>query len=273
MVQRLAFVVDPGDPRAPSQLEWDRLSAEERERVVQSLPDLVPVEIAGPEGDPHREAKASALDALGRFFQRIGRRIYLSSELAVYYPGEPRFVPDLLAVLDVEPHERMKWVVAAEGRGLDFVLEVHVSGDAAKDHEKNVTRYAALGIPEYFIFDRGRSRLAGYRLPDASARAYAAVLPQAGRFASHVLGLDLTVVGTRLRFFHGTAPLEVADELIGRLACMVDDLLAKKDDAERLLQAERAAKEAERAAKEAERAAKEAALVRVAELEEQLRRG
>jgi len=226
--------------------------------VVAALPDSVPIDIMAPEGDVHRKAKTSALDALGRFFQRIGRRVYLSSELPVFYAGERRFVPDLLAALDVEPHERTKWVVSAEGKGLDFVLEVHVSGDVAKDHERNVTRYAALGIPEYVIFDAGRSRLLGYRLPDATARAYERILPQEGRFASRVLGLDLVVEGAKLRFFHGTAPLEEADELIGRLGSMVDELIAKKEDAERLL--------------EDERAAKEEALRRIAELEDELRR-
>ena len=52
----------------------------------------------------------SPVDALDR--HDAGRSCDLSSELAVYYPGEKRFVPDVLAVLDVEPHDRMKWVVA-----------------------------------------------------------------------------------------------------------------------------------------------------------------
>jgi hypothetical protein len=157
--------------------------------------------------------------------------VYLSSELAVYYPDEKRFVPDVIAVLDVEPHDRMKWVVAAEGRGLDFVLEVHVEGDRAKDHERNVALYARLGIPEYFMFDRGRLRLKAFRL-SSKTLGYEPIVPQGGRYASQVLGLDIVLEGDRLRFFHGTAPLHEADDLIRKLDQMVDDLLRKREAAE-----------------------------------------
>jgi Uma2 family endonuclease len=233
-----AYVLDPADPRAPSWAQWDRMSPEERRRVVAMLPAEVPMELLPPEGDAHWEAKARARLTLGSFFQRIGRKIYVSSELAVYYPGEPRFAPDVLAVLDVETHERMRWVVQAEGKGLDFVLEVHVAGDASKDFELNVERYARLGIREYFVFDRGRMRLLGHRLPAAgstSARpsAYQRLMPQGGRFESQVLGLDLALEGSKLRFYYGDAVLQEADELIGRLSSMLDEVIGHKEQAER----------------------------------------
>ena len=82
--------------------------------------------------------------------------MYLACELPVYYPGERMFAPDVIAVMDVEPHSRMRWVVSAEGKGLDFALEVHVAGERRKDLERNVERFARLGIREYFLFDRGR---------------------------------------------------------------------------------------------------------------------
>lgn len=249
MVQSLSYVVDPADPRAPTHAEWERLSPPERERVVAALPALVSTDVMAPEGDPHRKGKIGPLDALERFFRTIGRKVYLSSELAVFYPGERRIVPDVLAVLDVEPHERMKWVVDLEGKGLDFVLEVHVAGDASKDHDTNVVFYAKLGIPEYFIFDRGRLRLRGYRLRSAEARAYEPIVPNLGRLSSAVLGLDLAIEGNRLRLFHGTAALDEADDLIGRLGSMVDGLLAKREEAEA-----RAMAEAARATAEAARA-------------------
>lgn len=231
MVQQLptGYTLDLADPRAPTQAQWTVMSPAERERVVAMLPARVPLELV-PEGDPHRKAKKSALEALDGFFQRTGRRIYLSSEIGVYYPGERRFAPDLLAVLDVEPRDRMTWVVAAEGKGLDFVLEVHVAGGWAKDHVANVERYARLGIHEYIVFDRKQLRLQGYRLIPG-ARAYQRLVPQAGFFASEVLGLDLTVEGTKLRFFSGNAPIEDADERIARLGSMVDEVLVHKEEA------------------------------------------
>jgi Uma2 family endonuclease len=225
----MGYAFDPADPRAPTHEEWMMMSPPERERVVATLPARLDL---APEGDPHRKAKKSALDALDGFFRRAGRRIYLSSEIGVYYPGEARFSPDLLAVLDVEPHDRMTWVVDQEGKGLDFVLEVHVAGDWNKDHLANVERFARLGIHEYFVFDRKQLRLQGHRLL-AQTRAYQRLVPQAGRFVSEVLGLDLTIDGTKLRFFAGNAPIEDADEQIARLGSMLDEVLAHKEDAQR----------------------------------------
>src|SRR3954467_2040576 len=93
MAQRLpsAYVFDPADPRAPTDDQWEQMSPAERERVLAALPVDVPLDLLPNEGDPHRKAKRGALDALDGFFQRIGRKIYLSSELAIYYPRERRF--------------------------------------------------------------------------------------------------------------------------------------------------------------------------------------
>jgi hypothetical protein len=258
MVQS-TWVVDPDDPRAPPQEQWDRMSPEERARVLESLPPEVPLDLHPPEGDPHRKPKENARNALDEFFRRIGRRVYVSSELATYYPGEPRFCPDILAVMDVDTHERMSWVVSHEGKGLDLVIEIHVGGHAKKDFEVNVERYARLRIPEYFVFDRPRSRIVGYSLCADSA-SYERMLPQAGRFASTVLGLDLTVEGGMLRFYHGTAPLLFMEELVGKLNAMVSELVDARDEALRRAEdeARRAEDEARRAEDEARRAEGEA---------------
>ena len=54
---------------------WERMTPEERERVVQSLPSEFDWdEAAPPEGDPHFNAKVDARKTLGRFFERTGRR-------------------------------------------------------------------------------------------------------------------------------------------------------------------------------------------------------
>jgi Uma2 family endonuclease len=226
-------------PRAPTQQEWDALSPEARARVVDALPgEVTEAEMSPPEGDLHFQAKVRALDVLRGYFTRLRRRVYLAAELPVYYPGERRFAPDLLAVLDVETHERSKWVVSAEGKGLDFVLEVHVGGDRKKDAEYNVARYAGLGIPEYFIYDRSRQRLVGYRLPSPSARTYAPLLPQHGRYSSETLGLELQIEGGRLRFYAGNALLLESEELIARLEQLVEELQQRVDEEARLRQEE-----------------------------------
>ena len=225
------------------------MSEAERAACVDALPGEVPLELHPPEGERHWRAKDGVVSALHEFFRRVGRRIYVSKELATYYPGEPMFCPDVLAVRDVESYPRDKWVVSAEGKGLELILEVHVLGDRAKDFETNVRRYARLGVPEYFAFDRERMRLAGWRLPEPDARTYVPILPQAGRFASAVLGLELALEQDRVRFYYGTAPLAEAEELVQRLERAVDDVTARAQQ-----EAERAQQEAERAQQEAERA-------------------
>jgi Uma2 family endonuclease len=260
MVQRLpgGYVFDPKDPRAPTEEQWAAMSLEDRERVAAMLPVEPDVDfLPPPEGDAHWTAATGARQSLGSFFRRGGRRIYISGNLAIYYPGERVFAPDLIAVLDVEPHERQSWMVEKEGRGIDLAIEIHVSGDRAKDMKANVERYARLGIKEYFIFDRGRLSLSGHRLPSAAEkqrkrRAYKPILPQGGRLGSEVLGLDLMIEGTTLRFYATTAPLLDPEERIARLERVFDDALG------RALAAEERARIAEERAAALERELREA---------------
>ncbi len=145
----------------------------------------------------------------------------------------------MLAVLDVETHDRDRWVVADEGKGLDFVLEIHVRGDRAKDHERNVRWYAELGIPEYFLFDRRRGRLLGWRLTQPGASSYEPILAQRGQLESRVLGLWIALEASappnplmRLRFYAGTAVVPEPEELAERLEATVTELIQQRADAE-----------------------------------------
>jgi Uma2 family endonuclease len=234
----LGYVLDPRDPRAPTEAQWEQMTEDERRQAVSALPSEI-ARTMPPEGDAHRLPKERALEALREWFRKKKRGIYLSAELPVYYPGEEVFAPDVIAVLDVDPRLRQKWVVSQEARGLDFALEIHVSGNAKKDREENVVRYARLGIPEYFLFEPLRSRLVGYRLEGGRATAYRPIVPQEGRWASGVLGLDLAMESGRIRFFSGSAPLPEAEELIVRLGTMIDDMVQRELDLTRDLEEER----------------------------------
>jgi hypothetical protein len=256
------WVVDPKDPRAPPTEIWREMSPEERAAVVASLPADPAVDFGPPEGDDHYDAADGPRKTLRRFFDRLGRRAYVGTNMSVYYPDEPVFAPDLFVVLDVEPKKRSTWIVADEGKGLDFVLEVHVRGNWRKDFVTNVTRYARLGIREYFAFNFGSGVLVGHRL-GKSGTVYEPLAAGATGFASAVLGLDLLVEGNRVRFFNAGAPLPELDELVGRLETAMVDTLSRLSGLERDL-------EQERAALEQERAAREQADARVAALEAEL---
>jgi len=226
--------------------------------------------IAFIEGRPHKKAKTRTLDRLGLHFSAIGRAVYLAEEMAVHYPGAEPFSPDVIAVLDViepEEDERLAWVVADEGKGIDLALEVLHRGDRRKDLVTNVERYAGHGIPEYFVYDRERQQIHGYRLPvpgptkpgPAERRRYQRIVPQAGRYTSNVLGLDFAIVGGTLRLFHGASELAGTGDVLGRLQGMVNDLSARADEAaqaveEATARAEQAAARADQASIQAEQA-------------------
>ena len=246
-------------PMAPTETEWAALSPEARARVVADLPaSMTDAEASPPEGDLHYDGKNDVRETLRTWFSRLGQRVYIAAELTVYYPGQPRFAPDVLAVRDVPVHDRMKWVVSAEGKGLDWVMEVHVGGDRKKDSIDHVARYAALGIPEYFIFDRAQVRLFGYRLPSPDARTYVPIVPQVGRYPSAALGLDLVLEAGRLRFYHASAELLAPRDLAAKLELLVEEV-RQHAEARVEAEAERARAEADRARAETERAHAEAA--------------
>jgi len=236
-----------GFPMAPSVEEWESLSPTDRAVVVAELPgEVTDAEMSPPEGDLHFRAKVSALDALRGHFARQRRRIYLAAELPIYYPAEPRFAPDLIAVLDRDDNARSKWMVSAEGKGLDWVLEVHVGGDRKKDGALNVMRYGRLGIPEYFLYDRARNQLMAYRLASPDERVYTPIVPNHGVYESRVLGLDIRVHKDRLRFYEGTTLLLESDELVARLQAEADEARRRAEQAEQRREAEARLREEER---------------------------
>jgi Uma2 family endonuclease len=222
-------------PTVPTAEAWHAMTPDERldfqVRVLDAL--NAAADVMG-EGRPHKKAKTRTLDALGLHFKATGRVVYLAEEMAALYPGQKAFTPDILAVLDVEEpedDERMSWVVADEGKGLDLVIEVLHRGDRDKDLVENVERYAQLGIPEYFVYDRLRQKIHGYRLPGQGATRYQRIVPQLGHYHSSVLGLDLAILGTDLRFLVGQAELPGSADLIGRLQGMLVSVGAKAEQA------------------------------------------
>ena len=106
---------------------------------------------------------------------------------------------------------------------------------------------------EYFVLDLRETRLLGYRLEEASSRAYQRLMPQHGVIPSVVLGLGLALEDDRIRFHVGDAMLPEAEELIARLDHLIRDVLercvaAAEARAEKEAKARRAADRARRAA-------------------------
>jgi Uma2 family endonuclease/post-segregation antitoxin (ccd killing protein) len=206
----------------------------------------------------HYKTKTRSIDALGLHFKAIGRVVYLADDMAVLYPGEKPFSPDILAVLGVEEpeaDERMSWVVVDEGKGLDLVIEVLHHGDRDKDLVENVERYAHLGIPEYFVYDRARQQIHGYRLAAPGTARYQRIVPQLGHYHSNVLDLELTILDNELHFLAGEAELPGSGDLIRRLQGMIVNVEARAEQAQtQAQQAEARAEQAQQAEARAEQA-------------------
>jgi hypothetical protein len=268
------FRINLDDPRAPTEEDWAAMSADEQQWVIEHLPSEFWIDNQPPEGEFHYTAVKSSREQLRGYFERIQKRVYIANGLAVYYPGEKCFSPDVMAVLDVDDHPRNSWIKSKEGKGIDFALEVHWLGDRAKDFVRNVGWYARLGIQEYFAFDMARLRFKAYRLQGG---AYAEISRLDGRFHSQVLELDVGIEGDRIQFFAGSAPLPDSEDLIRRLNAGVLEASARAEEQTQRAQEEarRAEEEARRAEEEARRAEEEAqradaATARAAELELQL---
>lgn len=236
----------PRMPRAPTQAVHDAMTPEQRERMELELMEaLDALRVWMSEGTPHSRPKNRALAELEAHFRRRERRIFLATELAVLYPGEEVFVPDITAVRDVNPdYEVNTWMVAREGRGIDLALESHNLGRKHKDIEENVREYARLGVPEYFAFEVQTRRLRGFRLASAG-RSYVPIVAQAGRLPSAVLGLEIGVEAGRLRFFDEVGPVPGTTEMVERLDRMAAALMEEKRRAD--AEARRADEERRRA--------------------------
>jgi len=248
-------------PVAPSAERWAAMTPAERASFLEEAEAALnrQAELM-PEGSPHIRAKFRLRGVLGDFFARMGRDVYLGSELPVHYPDERVFAPDLIAVHDVpdpgDKDARMAWVVASEGRGVDLALEIIHSGDRKKDFVDNVFFYAHLGIPEYFVYDRLHQTVQGWQLPTPEAGRYQPIRPRGGMLRSEVLNLDLGIISDKLRFFLAGAEVPETRDLLERANALVDELGRKAEDEARALVEERAAREAaeRRAEEEARRA-------------------
>ena len=127
------------------------------------------------------------------------------------YPeeGNPRnrIAPDVLVAFGVGTHSRSSYLVWEEGKPPDWVLEVASPSTASNDLDFKRRAYAAMGVPEYWLFDpkgdvfpAGQPRLQGLAL---SGGGYVRLAPRrvdgVAMIRSGVLGLDLRAAGEFIR--------------------------------------------------------------------------
>ncbi|MDQ2695022.1 MAG: Uma2 family endonuclease, partial [Pseudomonadota bacterium] len=218
------------------------------------------------ETERHRLHMELLIETLHPWLARRGDG-YVGGNMFVYFTLEQvrgRYFrgPDVFVVLDVPPGERKSWVVWAEGKGPDVVIELLSDSTARydKDAKKNVYR-DQLRVPEYYWFDPfNPDDLAGFVLRNGVYEP----LPEAdGRLISRCLDLALIrwpgiYKGVEAVWLRWALP---SGELLptGREAAQqqADEALRQVQEAGR-----RAEREYERAEREHERAERLAARLR-----------
>ena len=205
------------------------------------------------------------------------------------YPEEGNnrnfIAPDVLVGLGLGTHNRSSYFVWVEGKPPDWVLEVASPGTQADDRGVKRRRYAAMGVPEYWMFDPkrgvyppGTPRLQGLKLADGKYMPLPWQLADGGRtIRSEVLGLDIRVEGELLRFRDAATGRDIPHRAEVVAAAERAKAAAERAEGQAKREAERrkaaeakAEREAARAIREA--SARSAAEARVAQLEAALRR-
>ena len=124
--------------------------------------------------------------------------VYVSGDILTYYTeGDPRAVvaPDVLVAFGIGRKRRHTYKVWEEGKVPDFVMEFSSKTTYQNDLTDKMALYAALGIPNYLLYDAEAlylpSPLMGFQLVKGG---YVPVPPGVdGGIHSDVLGLDFHI--------------------------------------------------------------------------------
>jgi Uma2 family endonuclease len=233
------------------------------------------------ESDVHRDETLYIIAALQAYY-RERQPVYVSGDLMLYYEeGNPKKVvsPDVFVVKGVEQRQRRVYKLWEERALPCFVVEVSSRSTRREDLGKKKELYAALGIPEYVLFDPLeeylRPSLQGFRL---EAGAYVPIQFELdGGLRAQTLNLHLRREGYALALYDATTgqkllrPFEM--DSARRLA--EEQARAAEEQARAAEKQARAAEEQARAAEKQARAERQARLdaeERATRLADELRR-
>jgi Uma2 family endonuclease len=210
----------------------------------------------------HRKVMSHLIDALEDHFAD-DPNVYVSGNMLLYYEKGKRssVAPDVFVVRGVpKEEERDVYLLWREGKAPCFVLEVTSKTTRDEDQISKKSRYAQLGVEEYFLFDPRseylRPPFQGLLLTGGEYQPLR--LAPDGGLTSRMIGITFRPQGQSLR---------MTDVKTGQLLLTYEEWKAKAEAAEERAETESAARRAaeERARAAEERAAEEAAARRIAE--------
>lgn len=153
----------------------------------------------------HLEAMIDLIHGLEDHYRDDPRAYARGNMLMLYEEGNRRrhVSPDVFVVLGVEKRVRPNYLIWAEGKGPDLVIELTSKSTRKEDVETKFALYRdVLGVEEYILFDPLgdylKPPLRGYRLDGGE---YRPIEPVDGRLPSRVTGLHFEAAGRRLRLF------------------------------------------------------------------------
>lgn len=155
--------------------------------------------------DLHLEILIRLLQALRAYFSEMPE-VYVSGDILTYYTeGDPRAVcaPDVLVTFGIGQKQRQTYKVWEEGKVPDFVMEFSSKTTYQNDLTDKMNLYAALGIPNYLLYDAEAlylpSPLMGFQLVKG---VYVPIPPSVdGSIHSDILGLDFHIRERRLEVY------------------------------------------------------------------------
>ena len=190
------------------------------------------------ETDRHLQTIIDLRFALRDFFRAIDERVYVGSNMLMYYvegDQDKCVAPDVFIVRGVGNHERRTFKLWEEQHAPNVVIEISSRKTKKEDLNWKKQLYAWLGVREYFIFDpeyKLKPPLRAYRLHGGQ---YIEEAVTSGRVLSNELKLELVNTGKELR---------LRDPLTERLLLTSDEIAGAQRRAEAAQQAEAAARQA-----------------------------
>ena len=156
--------------------------------------------------DLHLEILIWLLQTLKAHFSQMPE-VYVSGDILTYYTeGDPRAVvaPDVLVAFGIGRKRRQTYKVWEEGKVPDFVMEFSSKTTYQNDLTDKMTLYAALGIPNYLLYDAEAlylpSPLMGFQLVKGVYQPGSTPGVDGG-IHSDVLGLDFHIQDRRLAVY------------------------------------------------------------------------
>lgn len=137
--------------------------------------------------------------------------VYVSGNLLIYdIQGKPRrsISPDVMVVFGIEKKMRRIYKTWEEGKAPDFVIEFFSKSTYRNDLGRRRTRYASIGVREYFLYDPELSyldeSLMGFRLNENGIYDAIEQLPHGG-LNSEVLGMEFRIQDDGIGLFDTTS--------------------------------------------------------------------